>query len=349
MRHSNSTMLMAAAVAASLAFAACGDSDDAADPTSAVTSAATGDPGTTPSDATPPAATTPDSTAPDSTAPDSTPPDSTSPDSTPPDSAPPDSASPADAAACAEGKTLQDGTFVVATGNPAFPPYVIDDDPTTGEGFESAVAYAVAEQLGFAEDDVEWVRTTFDQAIQPGAKDFDVNLQQFSITPRRAENITFSAPYYTSNQAVVGFDDSPAVGATTVSELQGLKFGAQSGTTSLGFIQDVIQPDQEPFVYNDNAAAKAALEANQVDALVLDLPTAFFVTTVEIEGSTIIGQFPAEAGGTSDEFGMVLEQDNELVECIDLALEALQSSGELDAITEEWMTGFADAPVIEAG
>ncbi|MBA3984652.1 MAG: amino acid ABC transporter substrate-binding protein [Acidimicrobiia bacterium] len=244
---------------------------------------------------------------------------------------------------------MQDGTFVVATGNPAFPPYVIDDDPTTGEGFESAVAYAVAEQLGFAEDDVEWVRTTFDQAIQPGAKDFDVNLQQFSITPRRAENITFSAPYYTSNQAVVGFDDSPAVGATTVSELQGLKFGAQSGTTSLGFIQDVIQPDQEPFVYNDNAAAKAALEANQVDALVLDLPTAFFVTAVEIEGSTIIGQFPAEAGGTSDEFGMVLEQDNELVECIDLALEALQSSGELDAITEEWMTGFADAPVIEAG
>lgn len=320
---------MTAAVVLALALAACGDSDDAADPTAADPTAAA-----PAADTTEPATMEPGTTAPGSTAPGSTAPGSTA---------------LGDAAACAQGKTLQDGKFVVATGNPAFPPYVIDDDPTTGEGFESAVAYAVAEQLGFAKGDVEWVRTTFDQAIQPGAKDFDVNLQQFSITPERAENITFSAPYYTSNQAVVGFDDSPAVGATTVDDLKSLKFGAQSGTTSLGFIQDVIQPDQDPFVYNDNAAAKAALEANQVDALVLDLPTAFFVTAVEIEGSTIIGQFPAEAGGTSDEFGIVLEQDNELVECVDLALEALRASGELEAITEQWMTGFADAPVIEAG
>ncbi len=307
--------MTAVAVMAALAFAACGDDDES------VESA--------------PATDDPRSTADTGTAPTDEATDTTD--------------GGAAAADCAEGKTLEDGQFVVATGNPAFPPYVIDDDPTTGEGFESAVAYAIAGQMGFARRDVEWVRTTFDQAIQPGAKDFDVNLQQFSITPRRAENVTFSAPYYTSNQAVVGFDDSAAVGATTVEDLTGLKFGAQSGTTSLAFIQDVIQPEQEPFVYNDNAAAKAALEANQVDALVLDLPTAFFVTAVEIEGSTIIGQFPAEAGGTSDEFGMVLEQGNELVECVDLALEALRSSGELEEITDKWMTGFADAPVIKAG
>ncbi|MEJ7722603.1 MAG: transporter substrate-binding domain-containing protein [Ilumatobacteraceae bacterium] len=172
------------------------------------------------------------------------------------------------------------------------------------------------------------LRSTFDQAIQPGAKDFDINLQQFSITPRRARNITFSAPYYASNQAVVGFDDSDAVGATSVAELRGLKFGAQSGTTSLGFIQDVIQPEQEAFVYNDNVGAKQALESNQIGAIVLDLPTAFFVTAVEIEGSTIIGQFPVDAGGQADEFGMVFEKDNPLVECVDLALAALRENGD---------------------
>ena len=250
------------------------------------------------------------------------------------------------AAECAEGKTLDDGRLVVATGSPAFPPYVMDDDPTSGKGFESAVAYAVAGEMGFDKESVEWTRSTFDQAIQPGAKDFDINLQQFSITPRRARNITFSAPYYASNQAVVGFDDSDAVGATSVAELRGLKFGAQSGTTSLGFIQDVIQPEQEAFVYNDNVGAKQALESNQIDAIVLDLPTAFFVTAVEIEGSTIIGQFPVDAGGQADEFGMVFEKDNPLVECVDLALGALRKNGTLEKITQRWMTGFADAPEI---
>lgn len=254
-----------------------------------------------------------------------------------------------EAAACAEGNTLEDGVLTVATGNPAFPPYVIDDTPENGQGFESAVAYAVAEQMGFGEEAVTWVRTSFDEAIQPGAKNFDLNLQQFSITPERAETISFSDPYYTSNQAIVGFDDSPAVGATTVEELTGLKFGAQAGTTSLDFITEVIQPEQEPFVYDDNVGAKAALEANQIDAIVVDLPTAFFITAVEIEGSTIIGQFPAEAGGTTDEFGIVLEQDSPLIECVNLALAALTESGELDAITEEWMTAAAEAPVVEAG
>jgi polar amino acid transport system substrate-binding protein len=254
-----------------------------------------------------------------------------------------------DAAACAEGNTLEDGTLTIATGNPAFPPYVIDDAPESGEGFEAAVAMAVARELGFEGDAVTWVRTGFDEAIQPGAKNFDFNLQQFSITDERKQTVDFSDPYYISNQAVVGFADSPAVGATTVADLKGLKFGAQAGTTSLEFITDVIQPDEEPFAYDDNVGAKAALEANQIDAIVVDLPTAFYITAAEIEGTQVIGQFPAEAGGTTDEFGLLFDKDNPLVECANLALAALAESGELDTIEQTWMSDNAGAPVISVG
>lgn len=251
-----------------------------------------------------------------------------------------------DAAACAEGKTLEDGTLTIATANPAFPPYVIDDAPETGEGFEAAVALAVARELGFEGDAVTWVRTGFDEAIQPGAKNFDFNLQQFSITDERKQTVSFSDPYYSANQAIVGFSDSSAIGATSVSELQGLKLGAQAGTTSLQFIIDVIQPEQEPFAYDDNTGAKAALEANQIDAIVVDLPTAFYITAVEIEGTEVIGQFPASAGGTTDDFGLLFDLDNPLVECANLALATLRESGELATIEQTWMSDYTDAPVI---
>jgi polar amino acid transport system substrate-binding protein len=250
---------------------------------------------------------------------------------------------------CTAGKTLDEGVLTVATATPAFSPWVENDAPETGEGFEAAVAYAVAGELGYSEENVTWVRTTFDEAIQPGEKNFDFNLQQFSITPEREETVTFSDPYYTTNQAVVGFEDSPAVGATTVEDLKGLKFGAQAGTTSLDFITEVIQPDQEPFIYDDNAGAKAALEANQIDAIVLDLPTAFFVSAVEIEGTSVIGQFPADAGGTTDEFGLVFDKDNPLVECVNEALASLKESGELEAIEQEWLSDAVGAPVISVG
>ncbi len=250
---------------------------------------------------------------------------------------------------CAAGKTITDGVLTIATGEPAFPPYVIDNDPTNQQGFEAAVAWAIANELGFDETSVEWVRTTFDEAIQPGAKNFDFNLQQYSITPERAETISFSAPYYTSNQAMVGLEGSAAEGATSLADLKGVKFGVQAGTTSLQFVTDVIQPDAEPFVYDDNVAAKAALEANQIDAIVVDLPTAFYISAVEIEGSSVVGQFPAEAGGTTDEFGLVLEKDNPLVECVDDAIAALEASGELAAITEQWMSSETGAPIIPVG
>ncbi|MGI9645647.1 MAG: ABC transporter substrate-binding protein [Ilumatobacteraceae bacterium] len=236
--------------------------------------------------------------------------------------------------------------LTIATGEPAFFPWVIDDNPESGEGFEAAVAYAVAAEMGYSSAAVVWVRTTFDEAIQPGAKSFDINLQQYSITPERAENIDFSAPYYTSNQAIVALEDSAAIGATTIADLKDVKFGAQVGTTSLQFITDVIQPNQDPFVYDDNVGAKAALEANQIDAAVFDLPTALFVSAVEIEGSSVIGQFAPEAGGTTDQFGMVLEKDSELTGCVDDAIRAITDSGELQAITDQWLADNTGAPYI---
>ena len=252
-------------------------------------------------------------------------------------------------AAAGEGDcsaTIEDGVLTIATGEPAFYPWVIDDAPETGEGFEAAVAFAVAAEMGYDAEAVTWVRTTFDEAIQPGAKNFDLNLQQYSITPERAENIDFSLPYFTSNQAIVGLEGSAAEGATTIADLKEVKFGAQAGTTSLAFITDVIQPTQEPFVYDDNVGAKAALEANQIDAAVFDLPTALYVSGVEIEGSSVIGQFPADAGGTTDQFGFVLEKGSALTGCVDAAITTLTDSGELDAITQEWLADFTGAPVI---
>jgi len=255
----------------------------------------------------------------------------------------------APAEACATGKTITDGVLTIATGEPAFPPYVIDNDPTNKQGFEAAVAWAVAAEMGFDDASVTWVRTTFDEAIQPGAKNFDFNLQQYSISPEREQSITFSDPYFTSNQAVVALNGSAAQGVTSIDDLRVLKFGAQSGTTSLAFITDVIKPEQEPFVYDDNVAVKAAMEANQIDAAVFDLPTALYVSAVEIENSSVVAQFPRSAGGAADEFGLVLEKDNPLVECVNSAIAAIRDSGELDAITDQWMETGDVAPVIEVG
>ncbi len=317
--------VLAAVCVTALLLSACGDDDDTSDDTSAGTASG--------------------STAVENGEGTAAPSDTTGPT---PGTEPTATTGGGDAAACAEGKTLDDGTLTFATSDPAFPPYVIDNQPENGEGFEAAVAMAVAEQMGFTGDALKWTRTTFDQAIQPGAKDFDLNIQQYSISKKRERNVTFSTPYYVSNQALVGLDDSAAAGAKTIADLKDLKLGAQAGTTSLDFIDEVIQPDSEPSVYNDNASVKAALDADQVDAVVFDLPTAFYVTAVEIEGSSVIGQFPLSAGGRTDRFGMVMEKDNPLKECVDIALANLKQSGQLADITTEWMSDYTDVPVIAA-
>ena len=247
---------------------------------------------------------------------------------------------------CVKGRTLETDTLTIGTGNPAYSPWVENDKPEAKEGFEAAVAYAVAGELGFDDAHVKWVRTDFDAAIQPGKKNFDFNLQQFSITDERKQTVDFSDPYYTTNQAVVGLAASAAEGATSVADLKKVKFGAQAGTTSLDFIKNVIKPDAEPFVYDDNAGAKAALEAKQIDAIVVDLPTAFYIAAVEIEGAKVIGQFPADANVKADQFGLVLDKGNELLSCVNAAIATLKSNGELDTITQTWLADKTSAPVI---
>jgi polar amino acid transport system substrate-binding protein len=241
---------------------------------------------------------------------------------------------------------VNDGVLTVGTDSPAFPPWFQDDEPTNGEGFESAVAYAVAEEMGFDQGEVTWTVVGFNNAIAPGEKAFDFDINQVSISEEREEAVDFSDPYYETNQALVGLEDSPAAAATSVEDLQSLKFGAQVGTTSLDFITEVIQPDAEPLVYNDNSSAKAGLDARQVDAVVFDLPTAFYVSSVEMEGTKVIGQFPADAGGESDAFGLVFNEGNPLRDCANEALARLRDSGRLAEIEQEWLSDFVDAPVI---
>ena len=159
--------------------------------------------------------------------------------------------------------------------------------------------------------------------------------------------MSFSDGYYTTNQAIVGLTDSAAKGATTLAAIKKLKLGAQAGTTSLDYINNVIKPDNEPFVYDDNAGAKAALEAKQIDAAIFDLPTALYVSAVEIEGSSVLGQFPADETAKADEFGMVFDLDSPLVSCVNTALAAIKDSGSLAEITNTWLSSKAEIPVIK--
>ncbi len=236
----------------------------------------------------------------------------------------------------ATSEYVTDGKLTIATGEPAYYPYVIDDDPASGEGFEAAVAYAVAEELGFSADDVVWVRTSFDAAIAPGPKDYDINLQQFTITPERAESVDFSSPYYAADQAVITTAASPAADATSIADLQGLLVGAMSGTTSFVALEEIIAPTQGAQAFNSNDDALAALQAGQVDAIVVDVPTAFFMTGVQLDEGIIVGSLP-EVEGASDEWGLVLTKDSPLTERVTAAVDALRESGRLDELIAEWL------------
>ena len=242
--------------------------------------------------------------------------------------------------------TITEGKLTIATGEPAYYPYVIDDAPDSGEGFEAAVAYAVAEEVGYDAADVVWVRTTFEAAIQPGPKDFDFNLQQYTITEERAQNVDFSIPYYSTPQAVITVESSPAASATSIADLQGLLIGAASGTTSFESIEESIQPTAGAQAFNNNDDAKLALETGQIDALVVDLPTAFYLTGVELTGGKIVGQLP-QSSGISDSWGFVLSKDSPLTDAINEALQSLIDSGRLQEITDTWLGSDQGAPVLQ--
>jgi polar amino acid transport system substrate-binding protein len=244
------------------------------------------------------------------------------------------------------GDYVTEGKLTIATGEPAYYPYVIDDAPESGEGFEAAVAYAIAEELGFAPEDVVWVRTGFEEAIAPGPKDFDFNLQQYTITPERAASVDFSSPYYAADQAVITIEGSAAADATSIADLQGLLIGAATGTTSLAAVEQVIQPTAGAQVFNSNDDAKLALESGQVDAIVVDVPTAFYITGVELDGGVIVGSLP-EVEGATDEWGALLAKDSPLTDDVSAAIDALRENGTLDALIEQWLGADQGVPELQ--
>ncbi|MEM9999327.1 MAG: ABC transporter substrate-binding protein [Pseudomonadota bacterium] len=249
---------------------------------------------------------------------------------------------------CAGGKTITEGKLTIATGNPAYYPWVHNDAPESGEGFEAAVAYAVADKMGFAADDVEWVRTSFDEAIQPGAKNFDFNLQQYSITEEREKVIDFSEPYYAAAAAVLVRQAAIDGGLEPeLDQLKGLKWGVVQATTALPVVTDVIQPESDPLFYDDNANAVAAMQANQIDAAIFDLPTALFISAVQMDDGVVLGQFPADRSENPDQFGLLMEDASALKECVDAALATLKADGTLAAIEAEWLQAATDVPLID--
>ena len=259
----------------------------------------------------------------------------------------------ADACAAEQLELVNEGTLTIGTDNPAYPPWFGGEakepweisDPTSGEGFESAVAYAVADRMGFAEDEVEWVVVPFNQSFRPGPKSFDMDINQISFTEERAQAVDFSDSYYDVNQALVTVEGSDIADATSVADLKDAKLGAQIGTTSLAYIQDEIQPTQDPSVYDTSNDVISALKAKQIDGIVVDLPTAFFVVAAELEDGVIVGQFPP--AGEQERFGIVLEKDSPLTECVNEAIASLEEDGTLDDLQQEWLSDKVDAPVLQ--
>jgi polar amino acid transport system substrate-binding protein len=239
--------------------------------------------------------------------------------------------------------TVADGVLTIATGEPAYYPWVIDDAPESGEGFEAAVAYAVATQLGFSKDEVKWVRTTFDSAVTPGEKNFDFNLQQFSITEERKAAVDFSSPYYTAPQAIVSFKGSKIDGKSSIADLKDAKLGAAVGTTSLDAIEN--QLGLKASVFNDNAAGVSALKNKQIDGLVVDLPTAFYLSGVEVENGIIVGQLAPS--GSGDQFGLLLTKGSALTSCVSGAVDAITADGTLTSITDTWLATNTGSPVLK--
>jgi polar amino acid transport system substrate-binding protein len=264
------------------------------------------------------------------------------------------------AAACATESlaTKTPGTFTVGTSNPAFPPYFSEPegdetltepwelaDPTNGRGFESAIAYGLAEQLGFSADQVTWIPVDFNNSFAPGEKEFDVYLGEVSFAEERTQGADLSEGYLFSNQALVAREGSALASATTIAEVARARLGAAGNTTSLTYIQERIQPSQEPRVYEDNTGALAGLTADQVDGILVDVPTAFYMVNVEMDDGVVVGQFPSDPA-EKEHFSFVLELDSPLTDCVNEALLTMGENGELDSIAAEWLADFLDAPQI---
>ena len=241
--------------------------------------------------------------------------------------------------------THSSGTLTVATDSPAYPPWFVDNDPTNGKGFESAVAYAVAKQLGYSTDQVKWVKVPFTSVVAPTPKNFDFDINEVSITPKRAEAVDFSSGYYDVAQAIVALKDNKYANATSVADLHGAKLGAQVGTTSFDAINNVIKPGTTPLEYPTNNLAVQALKNGTIDGLVVDLPTGLYVTAAQVKGSKIVGQLPVT--GQPEQFGLVLDHGSSLTSCVTQAVDALRANGTLAQLQQKWLTSSAGAPELK--
>lgn len=241
----------------------------------------------------------------------------------------------------ADLKTYKDGFLTIATDSPAYPPYFEDDNPSNGKGFESALAYAIADEMGFEKDGIEWAKVPFNAAYAPGEKKFDFDLNQISIKPSREKAVDFSVPYYTASQGVLVGKGSDLEGITSIDGLKDATIGVQIGTTSLDAVEDEIQPSTDPKVFDNSNDVVSALNQGQVDAIVVDLPQAIYLRDAIVSGSSVVGQFDAPGG---DQWGAVLDKGSQMTACVSQAIENLEDDGTLEEITDKWMSGAADAP-----
>ena len=233
-------------------------------------------------------------------------------------------------------ETLTAGTLTIGTDSPAYEPWFVDDDPTNGQGYESAVAFAIAEQLGYTADEVEWVVVPFNAVVSPGDKKFDFDVNQVSITEQRRKAVDFSSGYYDVRQTVITNKGSAIDGATSIADLADAKLGAQVGTTSYTAITDVIGTSEQPAAFDTNDQAVQSLKNGQIDGIVVDLPTAYYMTAAQLDNGMIVGQLPA-AEGDVEQFGAVLDKDSPLTDCVSQAVDALREDGTLDQLASEWL------------
>jgi polar amino acid transport system substrate-binding protein len=240
---------------------------------------------------------------------------------------------------------ITNGVLTIGTDDPAYGPWFDNNTPSNGKGYEAAVAYAVAAKLGYSADKVKWVKVPFNKVIQPGCKDFDFDINQVSITDERKKAVDFSSGYYDVSQTVITIKGSKIAKAMSIADLKGAKLGAQVGTTSYSTITDVIAPTQAPAVFDTNDVAKQALANGQIDGMVVDLPTAFYITAVDLKDGLIVGQFPAKAGG--EQFGLVLSKGSKLTKDVSAAVDALRADGTLAKIADQWLASTVGAPVLK--
>ena len=250
------------------------------------------------------------------------------------------------AASCSTSKLAlhTPGVLTVATDAPAYPPYFENNKPANGKGFESAVAYAVAKQLGFGPSKVKWVVEPFDNSYAPGPKSFDFDINEISITPTRSKAVTFSSPYYTNPQAIIVYKNSPLAHAKSLAAFKNATLGVQVGTTSLNAAQQKIHPSKQIQVFNTSADVVQSFKIHRVDAIIVDYATALYLTSAELSKTTIAGQFSAPGG---DNWGLLMKKGSALAPCVNKALAKLRSKGTLATLTKRWMSSKVSVPVLK--